>query len=564
MKNAVIYARTTTNDIRMGYPELSIEGQISNCKAIAKQKRLNVIGECQDINSSGGLWWGDSELANYDNLTYEAFHHHRMPFLRAGLTKVLELIRNNKASIIIVDDIERLYKPIKHSIFASAFPQELKKIQANIVDCKGNNINYADAFLLIEMSESNKSDCKKLNSAESLYKKEDMRNHGVWLHRTPYGYTRYSKFRFFITDSKKEIIKHIFRSFLAGESPSKISTHLNSMKVRSPSNKKWTSISVTQLLKNPVYAGLMHDSKGNLIPCRSLQKVINYEQWDKVKDILEFYSKSSIRRSKRNDCLLSGLLYCGKCREMMVVNSSQRKHYYMCKQNTHKETCPYSVLDLFEIEDFFSQFISFDILNNHSPEECIELLNFHLDSYEDKIHGLMDKRSSMTSDSDFYNKSVKKKIIDALDSDIQSANQNIQDIKQILHDFEETLYAEDSISMVVSQAMLFPTYQRQMYLFSIIKRILVHHDLFEIIFRNNKVLKLSRESQTLIRHKIVPKNKTMSQYVYTDTNKIHTNFSTELEVLPNRKGCVLYIEDSLLTQKITVGKLKIITGAFHN
>ena len=64
MKKAVIYTRQSSGDD--DYSE-SVEIQKKNCLALAKQRNIEIIGEYQDLNSSGKLYpTGFEELAAKD------------------------------------------------------------------------------------------------------------------------------------------------------------------------------------------------------------------------------------------------------------------------------------------------------------------------------------------------------------------------------------------------------------------------------------------------------------------------------------------------------------------
>lgn len=83
--------------------------------------------------------------------------------------------------------------------------------------------------------------------------------------RTPsviFGYNKKGTYDLEINESEKETVKLIFNLYTKNKlSMTKIATYLNSKKIPTKNNKKWDGKSISRILKNPIYTGILINNK---------------------------------------------------------------------------------------------------------------------------------------------------------------------------------------------------------------------------------------------------------------------------------------------------------------
>ena len=283
-------------------------------------------------------------------------------FDRPAFNKLLDDIEKKQINMIVTKDLSRLGRDyIKSGYYIEEyFPSKNVRYVSILdnVDTASNSANNDIApFKSLFNDMVSKDTSKKIKSILTAKKKE-----GLYLAaKAPYGYKKNPKNKHKLTINKKEanVVKKIFDLYVNNLSINQIVVYLNIKKIPSPSNKRWTYISVYNLLKNQIYLGTTIQNVWTNISYKNKTKIKREkEEWiinehahnpiidKKVFDIAQnkLRRKTSKLSKKREKLLLEGLLYCHECHHTLGVNKTKKSHYLICngyKKNTKSCTSHY-------------------------------------------------------------------------------------------------------------------------------------------------------------------------------------------------------------------------------
>lgn len=155
--------------------------------------------------------------------------------------------------------------------------------------------------------------------------------------RAPFGYVRTKlegdKGYTLTENADAETVRLIFALYLSGMGKGAVAERLNELKIKPPRSEKWGASSVTNVLKNPVYAGkirwgyrkcVKELEKGEIKACRRSggeyvladgihKSIITQEEFQKVQTELKRRAHSGETAARELKNPLSGLIYCGVC-----------------------------------------------------------------------------------------------------------------------------------------------------------------------------------------------------------------------------------------------------------
>lgn len=327
---AVIYARQSSGDDDFSE---SVEIQKRNCLNLAKQKKLEIVGEFQDLNLSGKLYpTGFEELASKDICYQQWLKSVRSrKTARSGLGEVFKLLSD--IDYIIVDDYTRLARPLTGSFLDAILTQSLSANNIKVLTVKGGEIDltaFNDSLItaLQNRINDNQLSIQRQKSKDGLKKLKDS---GVNLQGLPttIGFRSTGrKHEIELVEREVEAVKYVYKSFLKGVNINKILRGLNE-DYSDCFKRQATRQMVMRILERPTYCGYMYDSQGSLI--KSLQvgdkAFISFEDWQKVKKILDI-RKVTKPRPKHVWNPFCGYIFCGKCGAKMKVRGSKFEHQY--------------------------------------------------------------------------------------------------------------------------------------------------------------------------------------------------------------------------------------------
>lgn len=149
-----------------------------------------------------------------------------------------------------------------------------------------------------------------------------------------------------IDPEQAEIVRRIYREYLAGESPLAIARRLNAEGIPSPTGRSWNvsmingdTVRGNGILCNPIYAGELVYNRTRMVrdpetrkrvarvnPQEEWQRhavpelaIVTDKEWTAVRDRKAAFHDWSFRDQKRARKLLSGRLVCGECGGPMAI-----------------------------------------------------------------------------------------------------------------------------------------------------------------------------------------------------------------------------------------------------
>lgn len=140
---------------------------------------------------------------------------------------------------------------------------------------------------------------------------------GKVLGRPPYGYTVGPDRRLEIVEHEAEVVRYIFRLYLAGFGIRRIAKQLNEEGYRTRRGGRWSMVTIRDLLRNRVYLGTYHRF-GVKVP-GSHPALVKEADFRAVQEAMD--ARRTPRDGRKNApsrFLLSGLVYCADTDSMMI------------------------------------------------------------------------------------------------------------------------------------------------------------------------------------------------------------------------------------------------------
>ena len=128
---------------------------------------------------------------------------------------------------------------------------------------------------------------------------------------------------FYVDDNTAPIVQKIFEMYAGGKTVTEITTHLNSLGLKSARGQAFNKNSLHTILKNKRYIGI-YTYKGKEIP-GGIPRIISDELFNKVAEIMAKNKKAPARAKAKVEYILTTKLFCGHCKEMMTGISATGK-----------------------------------------------------------------------------------------------------------------------------------------------------------------------------------------------------------------------------------------------
>lgn len=252
-----------------------------------------------------------------------------------------------------------------------------------------------------------------------------------------YGYLKdpSDRHKLIVDDYAAAVVRDIFRWKLEGASQQRIADRLNGRGELSPMEykrfcglqyrsgfqvnpkAKWTAVAIGRVLRNEFYIGTLVQGR-RTTPNHKVKKTIQKprEEWIRVEDshpaIIEkedflavgrlLMQDTRVAPKEENVYLLSGLVFCGDCKQNMVRNSVCRNGktyvYYMCGNNRTNKACSSHRISEAALEQ--AVYLSLkehiaNILNVERILQCIETLPVHQEEVQKTDAQLIKKQEEI-------------------------------------------------------------------------------------------------------------------------------------------------------------------------
>jgi len=276
-------------------------------------------------------------------------------FNRPGFIDLMHDIEENKINMVITKDLSRLGRDyIKTGYYIEEyFPVKGIRYISILdgIDTEQNNNNNDIAPFKALFNDMVSKDTSKKIKAILKNKKEQ----GLFLgSRAPYGYKKdkFNKNKLVIDKEKSLIVKKIFKMSLKGKSNLEIANYLNKIKVPSPSNSKWSSSSIYNILNNKEYTGCLISNVWTSISYKNKTRIKrNSHEWVIIENTHEEIidkktyqlvrdrnkKRKKVSNRKKEKLLLDGIVYCDDCGSKMGISYLKKRGYYILNCNRYKK-----------------------------------------------------------------------------------------------------------------------------------------------------------------------------------------------------------------------------------
>lgn len=349
-----IYARLSVENSGKDDDGAAIENQIDVCKEyIRDMPDLQLVKVYQDNGWSG---------TNMNRPAFDA---------------MMDAVRTGKIKAIVVRDLSRFGRNYLETgtYLEKIFP----RLDVRFISVKENFDTFrtdgsAESLMIPLQNLINDLYAKDISrKIHAVFKVQKEEKTFSW--RTiPYGYQWNEARTGIVVDSEQsEIVREIYRMYLAGTGTYLIAAELNRREVETSTHKKrggdyiWSAQTVTSILRNPAYTGVMAWGRSKCELFRNYstfhtprsewairendhEPIISQEDYDAVQEIFDRScekARKALERTKeqRMTCvdLFKGKLFCGDCGNRMYYTASvayNNKVYgrYNCKSDEMRRT----------------------------------------------------------------------------------------------------------------------------------------------------------------------------------------------------------------------------------
>lgn len=325
----------------------------------------------------------------------------------------------------------------------------------------------------------------------------------------PYGYkfiyNEEGKRQLVIDEEKAAIVKNIFDMYLNGNGAYRIKVYLDSIGIKTNTNKPFTEMAVRRILKNKVYAGYVtwnnyrrrgtktiKQNGDNLIIAKGKHEAIVSEDiWNRANEIISNRNTVPVGYKKKITNPLAGLVKCACCGHSMLISSSTYKNegyvkIIRCKNCTQNRGCKLKVLEKEILDQLNSILYEFkeSILNKEiESKESARINNLshtlkllekeqeELNKQKNNLHDLLERgiydvdtyleRTSILNTKSEQNKEAIKNTLKLIDNE-KSLNINYRDlatnIERVLNNYyktEDIIFKNNLLKTLIDEIIYF-------------------------------------------------------------------------------------------------------------
>ncbi|HBJ1648884.1 TPA: recombinase family protein [Clostridium botulinum] len=299
------------------------------------------------------------ELINYSKYVlniddYEIFEdagYSGKNTVRPAFQDMISRIKKGEFTHLLVWKIDRISRNL---LDFCAMYEELKKYNCTFIS-KNEQFDTSSATgeamlkLVLIFAELERKLTSERVSAIML----DRANKGLWNGaQCPLGYSWNEEKKFpDINKNESETIKLIYNTYENISSSLQVAKMLNSEHIKTKRDGKWSSKTVSDIIRNPFYKGTyrynyresargkIKDESEWIIVEDNHSPIISKEQWERCNKIMDINAQrnTSLYRKNSNIHVFASLIKCKKCGETFIANcdvtrkDGYRPSYYYCK-----------------------------------------------------------------------------------------------------------------------------------------------------------------------------------------------------------------------------------------
>lgn len=341
---AVIYARYSSSNQR----EESIAGQLRDCHAFAQRNGYRIVKE-------------------YTDSAMTATSDRRPSFQR--------MVADSKKKTFEAVIVWKLDRFARDRYDAAIYRKKLKDNGVRLVSAMENIMDSPEGIILEGMLEAmaeyysaNLSENVKRGTYDSALQRKA-------LGTLPLGYRRGSAGKFEIVPDEADIVRRIFREYIAGKPRADIVADLNRQGLRTRRGEPFSKNSIYTILRNEKYTGMyrfkdIEDPEG-------IPPIIDRKTFEETQKRMKEKSFTKKRADiKAEPYHLAGRLFCGLCGRPMTGESAKSHtgkvfKYYSCVGKKSHE-CTKSRIRKEWIEQAVIRLVNDRILTDEMIERFVE------------------------------------------------------------------------------------------------------------------------------------------------------------------------------------------------
>ncbi len=365
---------------------------------------------------------GNPEFSDYEIREYHDDGYSGTSFKRPGVTSLLNDIKRNFVTCIIVKDFSRFSRDYidMGSYLNQIFPFMGVRF-ISILDCydskehRGNTLEIDDAFKTL----LNDLYCKDISAKVKAGLNHKYSNGEYAFGQAPFGYEKISdqKNQIRVSEKEAEIVRFIFELSANGLSPVEIEKKLHKERVptcsqirgKKKKNKEhdwcWCSSMVRKILTNRFYLGEFAYHKSEVVTVGSNKvRQLPKEQWKTIvnhhKPLVsielferaQYYKTGISTKRKHPKHPFTGKLYCGGCGYAMIYKRSAKgKEYrrFECRKHAQlriESCCTYYRAEI--LEELVLTMLNKELIKMADLQQCKKNL---IISLKNKITQLNEK-----------------------------------------------------------------------------------------------------------------------------------------------------------------------------
>ena len=349
---AVIYARYSPGPNQR---EESIEGQMRECRDVAKRHGLTVVREYADRRMSGT----NDERPDFQRM------------LRDADRKLFDVVitwKNDRFA--------------RNRYDAAIYKQRLKRNGVKIIYAKEIIPDGPEGIILESLLEG-MAEYYSANLSQNIRRgQRENALEGKFIGGTiPLGYKLDAGKHYVLDPEKAPLVRQIFARYVNGESVASICEDLNSKGYTTARGNKFNRSSLHRMLANEKYTGRYRFD--DIENAGAIPRIISDEQF---KAAVARAEKNKIhKRAPQNapvEFLLTGKLFCGHCGQPMGGTSATGRHggkfyYYQCngrkKGSCKKKAARKELLEKLVAETVLKNILSNTNTINKIVDRCMEI-----------------------------------------------------------------------------------------------------------------------------------------------------------------------------------------------
>ena len=324
---------------------LSIQVQVDECKKLAKSRGIEVIGIFKESNISGRLYPSGYEALSAQDIIYLNYVKEikKIGQYRQGLGEILR--RLDEIDCIVCYDMTRFFRPLNGSYLSNLLTQTLQANGVKLVTLKEGEIDFSkftDSLISSLTSQINSEQLmiQREKAKAGLKRIKDAGEHYTGFYKI-IGYRTTSPKKIEVVSHEAEVVKKIYSCFLKDGMTLNEIVRLIGSEYPDVFPRCWTN-TIRNILTNPIYAGYMRNSEGDLIKCKQNEgiEIVSFDEWESANKILSARKQINYRHQSRW-LPLTPFVWCGHCGEKMHAhNGANDKRVYSCRRHLRDGKAP--------------------------------------------------------------------------------------------------------------------------------------------------------------------------------------------------------------------------------